>query len=73
MNGELTDRDLELIAVALESAAQSCQSGASLRQPRAKLDPLAREYLIALQHVEQLQAWLAQQDRDSTTNERNER
>lgn len=48
----LTERDLELIQVALDSAAQAVQSGASLRSRR--LDPLAKEYLVALQHVEQL-------------------
>lgn len=44
-------RSLELAEVALESAAQACQSGASLRQKKG-LDPLAREYLIAAQEVE---------------------
>lgn len=43
-------RSLELAEVALESAAQACQSGASLRM-KSGLDPLAREYLIAAQEI----------------------
>lgn len=46
-------RSIELAVVALEAAAQACQSGASLRQ-RTRLDPLAREYLIAAQEIERL-------------------
>jgi len=46
----LTDRDLELIDVALDSAANSVQAGATLRNRRG-LDPLAAEYLTALEHV----------------------
>lgn len=48
-----TERSLDLAAVALESAAQACQSGASLRQERG-LDPLAREYLVAARELEAL-------------------
>lgn len=48
-----TERDLDLIEVALESAAQAVQSGASLRNKR-DLDPLAAEYLHALASV---RAW----------------
>lgn len=47
----LTERDLDLIEVALEAAAQSVQHGATLRNKR-DLDPLAREYLEALNRVE---------------------
>lgn len=46
-----TARSVELAVIALEAAAEACQSGASLRQ-RAGLDPLAREYLIAAQELE---------------------
>ena len=53
MTTPLTERDFELIEVALESAAQAVQSGASLRQRRG-LDPLAREYLEALERVQQM-------------------
>jgi hypothetical protein len=44
-----SDRSLELAEIALESAAQSCQFGASLRD--AGIDPLAREYLVAAQEI----------------------
>jgi hypothetical protein len=52
VSAPLTERDLDLIEVALESCAQSVQSGASLTG--RGVDPLAREYLVALQHVEQM-------------------
>ncbi len=51
---QLTDRDLELAGIALDSAANSVQSGATLRN-RTDLDPLALEYLVAAQHVEKIQ------------------
>lgn len=47
----LTERDYDLIEVALESAAQAVQSGASLRTRANDLDPLAAEYLAALRHI----------------------
>ena len=49
----LSERDLDLIEVALEAAAESCQSGATLRHMASKksLDPLAREYLHALDGI----------------------
>lgn len=49
----LTPRDLELIEVALDSCANSVQSGATLRNKRG-LDPLAREYLEALERVQKI-------------------
>ena len=50
----LTARDFDLIEVALDSAANSIQSGATLEN--RGIDPLAREYLTALAHVERLRA-----------------
>lgn len=47
-----SDRSLELAEVALEAAAQACQSGASLRDQG--IDPLAREYLIAAREIAEL-------------------
>lgn len=46
----ISTRSLELAVVSLESAAQACQSGASLRR-KGGMDPLAREYLIAAEQV----------------------
>lgn len=51
----LSERELDLIEVALECAAQSVQSGASLHTPHNRnLDPLAAEYLHALESVERM-------------------
>lgn len=50
---ELSDRDLELIEVALDSAANSVQSGATLRGAR-NLDPLAAEYIHALRGIQRI-------------------
>lgn len=47
----LTERDYDLIEVALESAAQAVQSGVTLRTRSVELDPLAAEYLNALRHI----------------------
>lgn len=49
----LSERDLDLVEIALESAATAVQSGATLRN-RRDLDPLAREYLTALEHVREI-------------------
>lgn len=49
----LTERERDLAVVALDSAAQACQSGASLRNQRG-LDPLAREYLLVAQAIERM-------------------
>lgn len=46
----ISERSLDLAEIALESAAQSCQSGASLRNHRT-LDPLAKEYLVAANQI----------------------
>lgn len=51
MSAPLTERDFDLIEVALESAAQAVQSGATLRSRAAELDPLAAEYLNALRNI----------------------
>jgi hypothetical protein len=45
----ITSRDLDLIEVALDSAIAACQGGAVLRG--RKIDPLAREYLTAKDHL----------------------
>lgn len=55
----VTERDFDLIEVALEAAAGAVQNGADLRALRSparrrKLDPLAEEYLIALEHITKL-------------------
>ena len=50
----LTERDMDLIEVALDAAVSAVQHGATLRT--RKLDPLALEYLTALDHVEKLRA-----------------
>lgn len=52
----LTERDLELMIVALESAAEACEPGAtrSGRGRRKPSDPLAVEYLHARDSVEWL-------------------
>lgn len=44
-----TNRDFDLIEVALDSAVHSVQAGATLRMKG--VDPLAREYLVALDAV----------------------
>lgn len=49
----MTPRQLELVELALESAAQACQASATLRR-RRDLDPLAREYLEAADAVREL-------------------
>lgn len=54
MSTPLTERDFDLIEVALESAAQAVQSGATLRSRAAELDPLAAEYLNALRNIRKL-------------------
>lgn len=46
----LTERDYDLIEVALDSCANSVQSGATLTGKG--VDPLALEYLTALDHVQ---------------------
>lgn len=50
----LTDRDLDLIEIALDSAANSIQAGAVLARGRAidNLDPLAQEYVTALHRIQ---------------------
>lgn len=45
-------RSFELVEVALDTAANACQSGATLQQ--RGIDPLAREYLVALEEFELL-------------------
>lgn len=50
---EPTERDFDLMEVALESAAESIQSGVIIRGGKAA-DPLAVEYLHALDAV---RAW----------------
>lgn len=45
-----TDRDLFLLEIACENAAESCQAGATLRGSRVT-DPLAAEYLHAARSV----------------------
>lgn len=46
----VSEGSLELAEIALEAAAQSVQSGATLHNKR-DLDPLAREYLVAAADV----------------------
>lgn len=59
MSGESlpSSRDWDLVEVALDSAAQACQSGAMLSNKR-DLDPLAREYLQAARAMERLRRTL---------------
>lgn len=45
-----TDRDFDLMEIALDVCANTCQAGATLRNQR-NLDPLAAEYLRALAAV----------------------
>lgn len=47
-----SERSFDLVEVALDSAASSIQSGATLQQ--RGIDPLAREYLVALEEFELL-------------------
>lgn len=54
MTPKASERDFDLIEVALESAADACQPGAVRGHSLRQIDPLAAEYLRALDAVRHL-------------------